>query len=126
MTPERAMAEQATGCVQRGALGQLYRDGGEPLDDAAARAAFAEGAVIHAPNAGAGSYGEMFRRLGADSCEIVDSTSSAGDWSFALEMGGPWRVAVQENRHPYHGFRYALLDGEYGTMEELLASAGGE
>lgn len=97
--------DQATGCRQRMPLGgQLYDHNGQPISDSKACQLFREGAVIEAPNAGAGSYNHILRRLGFSKVEVEDWTSSAGDWCFRVKTG----FVFQNNRYPYHGFAYSF------------------
>lgn len=109
---ERITAEQATGCAasQRDG-GQLYLTGGKPVSDAEARQAFRQGKCVHAPNAGAGSYRDVLERMGLSPIQVEDWTSSAGDWYFRVKGG---LLVFQENRYPFHGFKYSM---EIGSEE---------
>jgi hypothetical protein len=100
---EAETADQATGC-SGSPEGQLYSNGGDRVTDEEAAELFAAGNLIEAPNAGAGSYREVLARLGVEVSEVLDWTSSAGDWVFATPAG----VVYQHNRYPYHGFSYGL------------------
>lgn len=109
-TAEQHMAEQATGCVEQAPEGgTLYDDDGNPVSDAQAHRLFHEGKPIHAPNAGAGSYKAILRRLGYKWVKVEDWTSSAGDWVFRV-----WnkRLVFQANRHPRFGFSFTLANEE--------------
>ena len=73
---------------------------------------------------GAGWYD--FRHALKDICEdveIVDWTSSAGDWMLAfLADNGRWYLAWQENMYPTRGYRWSISREWSGaTIEELLA-----
>ena len=104
------IAEEATGIHENiGGGGPFWIPGassGCKVTDKQAQIHFDEGGIIHAPNAGAGSYRSVLERLGCTDVELVDSTSSAGDWFFKAELNGkPIRI-WQNNRYPYHGFSY--------------------
>lgn len=124
----RDFAEQATGIVQRGKLGQFYlvsaNDDPPPLTDEEARAHLEGTEFIAVPNAGAGSYREFFTRMGFVDVEVIDHTSSAGDWCFGVKRkDGVWTLAFQENRFPRHGFNYSLQpQHQAGTFEVLVNS----
>ena len=71
---------------------------------------------------GADTYKDFARRHGYGQVEVLDWTSSAGDWQFIVSKDGErWRVLSQENNFPRPGFSHALGDEEYeGTAEEVL------
>ena len=72
---------------------------------------------------GADSYKDFARRNGYGHLEVLNWTSSAGDWQFIVSKDGQrWRVLQQENNHPRGpGFSHTLGDEEYeGTAEEVL------
>ena len=117
----RSAAEGATGCAQTGALGRLYGAGGAELPDVEARERIRRGEPVHVPNAGAGSYQEFFRRMGASDVRALDRTSSAGDWEFAVLFDGDdaWFPAFQGNRYPHHGFVYSV-DTSFGMAAEVM------
>ena len=103
------IAEEATGIratIENG--GPFYIRGGDQVSDDEARDRFLAGWPVEAPNAGAGSYNEVFARLGFNDVCVEDWTSSAGDWCFTVFDGERARTAFQENRYPYHGFKYTL------------------
>ena len=103
------IAEEATGIratLENG--GPFYIRGGDQVSDDEAREYFLNGKTIEAPNAGAGSYKDVFARLGVNDVCVEDWTSSAGDWCFTVFDGERTRNAWQENRYPYHGFKYTL------------------
>lgn len=118
MTFEKQIAEQATGLPEhpRGS-GQFYFAGGATLTDEQARTEILNDAAIEVPNAGAGSYREVFQRLGFKDVQPFCLSSSAGDWNFAVHDGESWRAANQFNRHPYHGFSYNVYPRTFDTKE---------
>lgn len=107
--------EQATGCVanmQDGGPFWLSED--KKVSDEEAAEAFVGGREVHAPNAGAGSYRAVLSRLGFTFVDVLDWTSSAGDWVFAVRRDEVDWVVCQTNRYPHHGFAYtAQPKGEY-------------
>ena len=129
-----AFADQMTGCHEhpRG-LGKYYAgpinrngwvtDSGEEFADHKAAYDFLrEGGEVGVPHAGAGSYDDVFRSLGFTEVEVVEQGSSAGDWSFGVRDGaeGPWHYASQDNRYPYHGFKYRVdFDSSFPSFEAL-------
>jgi len=109
---EGIIADSMTGCVERVPEGgQLYSEDNEgtAVSDTAARELFMNGKAIHAPNAGAGSYKAILKRLGFGWVKVEDWTSSAGDWVFRV-----WnkRLVFQSNRFPRHGFSYTIANEE--------------
>jgi len=132
---EQQIAEQATGCRQHGTLGQYYagpinRKGrvsseGNELTTKQAYDFLREGGAVSVPNAGAGSYREFFKSLGLE-VEVVEQSSSAGDWTFAVKDGdeGDWYVASQSNRYPRHGFDYCVdFNRPFFSYAQLLNHA---
>lgn len=111
---EKQAAEAGTGCAERMKAGGPFwsgvGDSGRKVSDTEARRLFREGEAIHAPNAGAGSYRAVLARLGFRKVDVEDWTSSAGDWCFRVRGG----LVFQENRYPYHGFRYVLDQSQRG------------
>ena len=74
---------------------------------------------------GAGSYLEYAHSHGYPHVEVIDWTSSAGDWSFLVSKdGNEWYVMYQSNNYPRAGFSHQI-DTEglvfFGTAEEALA-----
>jgi hypothetical protein len=107
ITPE--VCGQATGCRQTpGGPYSLYDDDGNKISDREARRLILSGAAIEDPNAGAGSYADLCWRLGLGDPQVLDWTSSAGNWCFHTEAG----ILVQEHRYPRHGYRYYIGDPE--------------
>jgi hypothetical protein len=112
MTQAQQIAEQATGCHARARNGgPLFIEDingiGVAISDTKAHDLFRKGKTIHAPNAGAGSYTTILKRLGLKWVKVEDWTSSAGDWCFRV-----WnkRLVFQSNRFPHYGFSYSLQD----------------
>lgn len=57
----------------------------------------------------AGWYDLLFVLLGLfDEAEILDNTSSAGDWCLAFKVGKLWYPAWQENMYPTKGYRWTI------------------
>ena len=112
-TAEKDGAEDATGVSESpSGIGTLYSDEDKPASlDTAARL-IRVGNPIEVPNAGAGSYNKFFKVLGFEEVQVADSMASSGDWSFAVKDSKrktrKWRPASQENRYPYHGFKYRV------------------
>jgi hypothetical protein len=75
---------------------------------------------VAVPNAGAGSYDDVFKLFGFDKIEVYDWTSSAGDWTFMLHQKGGWRWGFQTNRYPYYGFTYGIGDFLFKTKKALM------
>jgi len=101
-------ANQATGCFPSGDSFQFYNDKGDKITLKQAAKLFNEGETIETPSAGAGSYQEIFEMLGFDDAEDICNSSSAGDWTFGIKNKTGWQLAFQENRYPYHGFKYSI------------------
>ena len=104
---EKILCEQATGCSQHGNIGKFYDNTGCEISIKYARKIFRQGNTVEVPNAGAGSFREVFKMLGYKKVDVYEWSSSAGDWTFILRGKG---YACQENRYPYHGFRYGLCE----------------
>ena len=119
-TREKMMCEQATGCSQKGKL-VFYDEGGDKISLAEAKDLIQSNQPVEVPGAGAGSFREVFTSLGFEEVETIDTTSSAGDWTIGVKNEYVWFVAWQENRYPYHGFRYCVSDYVMpcSTFEEL-------
>jgi len=74
---------------------------------------------------GAGGYREAFRKMGFQYLEVLDQTSSAGDWTFIVSNNKEdWHLAWQENNWPRAGFSYSIdLDTvREGTAEEAMTA----
>ena len=104
---EKQMCEEATGCVQQGKI-TYYKEGGEKITPKQAVYLLKNNKLIEVPSAGAGSYKEIFTSLGFEEVKVIDWTSSAGDWAFGVKNDIGWFLAFQENRYPYHGFKYSI------------------
>jgi len=85
--------------------GRFYNSSRGEISDTEARRAVRKGEAVELPNASAGSYREVARRLGFKKFKIEDRTSSTGDWCFKLHGG---RFMWQENLWPCSGFRYSI------------------
>lgn len=118
----KVISEQATGCAQRGRyLGRLYLKNGYGVAPIEAQRLIREGDPIEYPNAGAGSYREVFEQLGFKKIETIETCSSAGDWSLAVQdKDGTWREAWQTNRYPYHGFSYTVGRRAFPTIDDVI------
>ena len=71
---------------------------------------------------GAGDYRQWAQEQGYQYCEVLDWTSSAGDWTFIVsEDGNCWYVMWQENNWPRVGFtREVGSIPFYGTLKEVI------
>ena len=118
----RETAEEATGIRERGEL-EFYKEGGKKITDKQAKKIIREGKTIEAAGAGAGSYYGVYKRLGFEDIREIETASSAGDWTFAVKDSNGWRLAWQENRYPYYGFRYSISKEFWGytTFEDLVS-----
>lgn len=81
----------------------FYVDG-EPVSDTEARRRFRDGTPVELVNVSPNHYKSVLDRLGYTKVSAYDWTSSAGDWTLRIRGG----YVFQENRYPYHGFRYTL------------------
>ena len=117
---DKLVAEESTGILEHGALIFQTADGEITQEEAYKR--LYNGEEVAVPAAGAGSYQEIFEMLGFTNIKLVDSTSSAGDWTFGIKNATGWHLAWQENRFPHYGFRYTIDTKEYGhaNFEDLL------
>ena len=72
---------------------------------------------------GANSYKQYARDRGYTHIEVLDWTSSAGDWQFLVSKDGhEWFVLFQENNYPRGpGFSHQIDEGFpfIGTLEEV-------
>lgn len=116
----KAISEQATGCYQKGKLKFMDVDGEVSINRAKLR--LLRNDEVSVPNAGAGSYKEVFEALGFFEVKTIETCSSAGDWTLAIRDKYGWRLAWQENRYPYYGFRYGIDLQVYGfaNLEDLI------
>ena len=72
---------------------------------------------------GAGDYRDYAKSQGYPHCEVLDWTSSAGDWTFIVSQDGQeWHIMFQENNWPRAGFTRTidLEQAFYGTADEVL------
>jgi hypothetical protein len=121
---EKLQAEEATGIKENpNGFGNMYSFGGAKLTPTEAVDLVRNQDAVEVPNAGAGSYREVFKALGYADVKTVDTTSSAGDWTFMVEDNGLWYIASQENRYPYRGFAYSVDVHGFDTFQRCLAYA---
>ena len=116
----KEMCEDATGCKQQGDI--IYYNGqGEKITREEASNLFLDNKLIEVPSAGSGSFQEVITDLGFDEARVIDWTSSAGDWCFGAKNEHGWFIVSQENRYPYHGFKYMVSNeiGGVDTFENL-------
>lgn len=110
-TMEQRLAEEATGCVEHPSGLKFYARGGLALSPDEAAQRLSRGKLVEVPAAGAGSYNRVLEQLFGDratNVQVIDWTSSAGDWVFGFELDSVPVVLFQENRYPYHGFKYRI------------------
>ena len=61
---------------------------------------------------GVDSYRDYAELHGFKHIELIDTTSSAGDWAFiASKDGREWRMLCQYNKYPFPGFRHEFVEG---------------
>lgn len=61
---------------------------------------------------GAGSYADYADSKGYGYCEVLDWTSSAGDWQFLVSKDGKtWYILDQTNNYPGYRFTWTISDG---------------
>jgi hypothetical protein len=72
---------------------------------------------------GANSYMDYAEELGYKHIEVLDWSSSAGDWQFVASRDGlRWYILCQENNYPRPGFSHSISEESwYGTADEVLA-----
>ena len=77
---------------------------------------------------GAGNYEDYAMNKGYDYIEVLDWSSSAGDWSFIISKNGKdWRILFQTNNYPAFGFSYEISDEVFhGSVEEVLTGLSRE
>lgn len=120
---EEYAAESATGCYRTGRhLGQFFDHRNNPITRRLGFLEFAAGNPVSVPNAGAGSYREVFKRLGCSQVEVYEQSSSAGDWSFAVRFHRKWYMASQNNNYPQGaGFSYGMnLNMPFDSFDQLV------
>jgi hypothetical protein len=118
------MASESTGLpANPNGLGKYYLSESETVSPEEAYAALLNQREIKVPTAGAGSFHNFFESVSPGSkVEKLDTTSSAGDWTFAFQPkdDNAWYPAFQTNRYPYHGFAYSIdFSLPFPTLEEL-------
>lgn len=72
--------------------------------------------------AGAGSYLAFAKKAGFKYLEVLNWSSSAGDWQFIVSRdGSEWYILEQTNNYPWPGFSH-LIDTTpfFGTAEEVI------
>lgn len=71
---------------------------------------------------GAGSYVDYAHERGFMIIEVLNWSSSAGDWQFIVSKDGfEWYILDQQNNYPLPGFTHALdTEPYYGTADEVL------
>lgn len=72
---------------------------------------------------GAGDYAKWAREHGYPYCEVLNWTSSAGDWQFIVSKDQhEWYLMFQENSYPDPGFRRWIDDESVivGTAQQAL------
>ena len=118
------VAGAATGCFENPhGIGTLYDNDGGELTLEQAREAFGKGLPVEVPNAGAGSYDSVLKALGYVKTEDIETGSSAGDWLLAAWDGKTWHLVWQQNRYPYHGFRYCQENKHFKNLEDVYSWA---
>ena len=70
---------------------------------------------------GAGGYHDFAVQNGYNQVEVLNWTSSAGDWEFLISKDGQeWRILSQTNNWPRLGFSYEISEEVYhGTFAEV-------
>ncbi len=117
------IADQATGLRENPhGIGQFYDDQGNLLTREEAQDVFLNG-FVEVPNAGAGSYETVLTALGYEEVRVIEWCSSAGDWTFAARDDDSWYIVSQENRYPYHGFRYCRSEIAFDSFEDACSFA---
>lgn len=115
---EKTQAEEATGVRSNPhGVGKFYSRSGRELKASDAAYHIRNEGHIAVPNAGAGSYREVFEALGYTDVKTFDTGSSAGDWSFVVLDKGLWFMAWQDNRYPRYGFTYNVDIHGFKTAE---------
>ena len=102
-------SEEATGLRESATgIGTIYDTNGNVLESSVDIRAAAAYRGIEVPNAGSGSYDDVFKNMGFDEVKVIDWTSSAGDWCFGVRLKKNWFRAYQSNRYPRYGFLYSI------------------
>ena len=117
MDAVKEMAESGTGIRERVINGgPLWDNKGNQISDTKASQLFRQGEEIAAPNAGAGSYKTILKRLGFAKVDVLNWSSSAGDWQFSVRGG----YVCQENRWPYCGFKYSFTKASKDEINAMM------
>ena len=71
---------------------------------------------------GADGYMAVAHKRGYRFVEVLDWSSSAGDWEFIVSKSGKvWRIMGQTNRYPRAGFDYWFDKRRFhGTAKQVL------
>jgi hypothetical protein len=72
---------------------------------------------------GAGGYMVYAKNQGYKFIEVLDWSSSAGDWIFIVSVDGDeWYIMWQENNWPYPGFSWDVDKTRvfFGSAEEVM------
>lgn len=125
LAAERIMCEAGTGLREHPAgYGKLYADGGVELTTEEAYDTLLDGKQVEVPNAGAHTFRQFFKDVGYDAVDVVEWSSSAGDWTFMVRDGEGWFLAFQSNRYPRHGFAYSVnYELPFASKDELIQFA---
>lgn len=75
-----------------------------------------DGEPLIFPNTSGSDYTEVFKMCGAESVKVLDNTSSAADWVFAIKKNGFWFLAFQYNNWPNPGFSYSI-----NTIDQFIS-----
>jgi len=72
--------------------------------------------------AGVGNYRDYAHKAGYKCIEVLNWSSSAGDWQFIISKDKKaWQVLDQVNNWPRAGFTYTIDDQVwYGTAKQVL------
>ena len=73
---------------------------------------------------GVGDYRDYAEEQGYEYVEVLNWTSSAGDWDFVVSKDGfEWYIMSQENNWPRPGFTRTVDKSRpfFGTPEEVFA-----
>ena len=67
-----------------------------------------ESETLAVPDASGSDYIDFFLMCGAEKVKVLDNTSSAADWTFAVKKDALWYIAFQYNNWPNSGFSYCI------------------
>jgi len=70
---------------------------------------------------GAHSYKDYARQNGYKHVEVLNWSSSAGDWQFLISKNRrQWRILFQENNYPRPGFTHSIGEEIFeGTLKQV-------